>query len=109
MRRLYVIALVLSYLCMSCTKFEEDFIYSDVTQQQTRATIDAATLRESAGVANANNPYSVSNMNKAMIQYCKVLNIQPRPIYATHEYVRFQAKDSVDYYILNSERFRLTV
>ena len=100
MRRLYVIALVLSYLCMSCTKFEEDFIYSDVTQQQTRATIDAATLRESAGVANANNPYSVSNMNKAMIQYCKVLNIQPRPIYATHEYVRFQAKDSVDYYIL---------
>ena len=67
---------------------------------ETRAAINAAALRASAGVANINNPYSVANMRKAMNQISAVYGTQPKPIYATHDYVRFLPKDSLDMYIL---------
>ena len=30
----------------------------------------------------------------------QVMNIQPQPVYATHEHVRFEVRDSLDFYIL---------
>ena len=85
-------------LCFACTQFDEEAMLDEAPT--TRAAVNAAALRESAGIANADNPYSVDNMKAAMTQYCKVMNIQPQPVYATHEYVRFEVRDSLDYYIL---------
>ena len=85
-------------LCFACTQFDEEAMLDEAPT--TRAAVNAAALRESAGIANTDNPYSVDNMKAAMTQYCKVMNIQPQPVYATHEYVRFEVRDSLDYYIL---------
>ena len=86
------------FLCFACTQFDEEAMLDEAPT--TRAAVNAAALRESAGIANTDNPYSVDNMKAAMTQYCKVMNIQPQPVYATHEYVRFEVRDSLDYYIL---------
>lgn len=63
---------------------------------QTRAGLNEAALRASAGIANANNPYSLANMQKAMNYLAVWLGGRPKPLYATHEYVRFLPKDSVE-------------
>lgn len=69
----------------------------------TRSSINAASLRESAGIANVNNPYSSANMQKAAIQLSKLYSTPPRPVYPTHEYVRFLPQDSTQVDILEEE------
>lgn len=98
MKRYRLFLPIFLFLCFACTQFDEEAMLDEAPT--TRAAVNAAALRESAGIANTDNPYSVDNMKAAMIQYCKVMNIQPRPVYATHEYVRFEVRDSLDYYIL---------
>lgn len=98
MKRYRLFLPIFLFLCFACTQFDEEVIPEEAST--TRAAVNAAALRESAGIANTDNPYSVNNMKAAMTQYCKVMNIQPQPVYATHEYVRFEVRDSLDYYIL---------
>ena len=64
-------------LCFACTQFDEEAMLDEAPT--TRAAVNAAALRESAGIANADNPYSVDNMKAAMTQYCKVMNSQSMP------------------------------
>lgn len=98
MKRYRLFLFLLLSLCIACTQFEEEVMPN--VPATTRASVNAAALRASAATANTDNPYSVDNMEAAMIQYCKFANIPPRPIRATHEYVRFEVRDSLDYYIL---------
>lgn len=101
MKRYRLFLFLLLSSCMSCTQFDEEVMPNENEPVTTRASVNAAALRASAATANADNPYSVDNMEAAMIQYCKFANISPRPISATHEYVRFEVRDSLDYYILD--------
>lgn len=96
--KLLVIAILLTAMS-ACTDFEDPIIPADEVPT-TRAVVDPAALRASAAVANPDNPYAVSNMNKAAILYSKLYGVRPQPVNPSHEYVRFQAKDSLDYYIL---------
>lgn len=97
----FLCALIFS-LSIACTAFDEPVepVIEDVL---TRSSINEAALRESAGVANINNPYSVENMQKAAIHISRLYGTQPRPIYATHEYVRFLPQDSTEVDILEDE------
>lgn len=99
MKRYRLFLFLLLSSCIACTQFDEEVMPN--VPATTRASVNAAALRASAATANADNPYSVDNMEAAMIQYCKFANISPRPIRATHEYVRFEVRDSLDYYILD--------
>lgn len=85
-------ALILS-LSIACTAFDEP-VEPVGSTPTTRSAATEAALRASAGIANANNPYSVENMQKAAVQISKAYGTPPRPVYATHEYVRFLPKDS---------------
>lgn len=97
----FLCALIFS-LSIACTAFDEpvELVTEDVL---TRSSINEAALRESAGVANKKNPYSVENMQKAAIHISRLHGTQPRPIYATHEYVRFLPQDSTEVDILEDE------
>ena len=97
----FLLSFIVICLSVGCTHFDEPVMPEEAAQSvETRAAINAAALRASAGVANINNPYSVANMRKAMNQISAVYGTQPKPIYATHDYVRFLPKDSLDMYIL---------
>lgn len=97
----FLLPFIVICLSIGCTHFDEPVMPEEAAQSvETRATINAAALRASAGVANINNPYSVANMRKAMNQISAVYGTQPKPIYATHDYVRFLPKDSLDMYVL---------
>lgn len=97
----FLLPFIVICLSVGCTHFDEPVMPEEAAQSvETRATINAAALRASAGVANINNPYSVANMRKAMNQISAVYGTQPKPIYATHDYVRFLPKDSLDMYVL---------
>lgn len=69
----------------------------------TRSSLNATSLRESAGIANVNNPYSSANMQKAAIHLSKLYGTPPRPVNPTHEYVRFLPQDSTHVDILEEE------
>ena len=92
----FLLSFIVICLSVGCTHFDEPVMPEEAAQSvETRAAINAAALRASAGVANINNPYSVANMRKAMHQISAVYGTQPKPIYATHDYVRFLPKDSL--------------
>ena len=99
MKTLKLFALTALLLCAACAQFDEPVAPNDETPA-TRSSVNATALRASAGIANVNNPYSLDNMEKAMTQYCKYAGLRPRPLSATHKYVRFQPKDSLEYSIL---------
>lgn len=82
MKRYRLFLPIFLFLCFACTQFDEEVIPEEAPT--TRAAVNAAALRESAGIANTDNPYSVDNMKAAMTQYCKVMNIQPRPYRSAH-------------------------
>lgn len=89
----FLLSFIVICLSVGCTHFDEPVMPEEAAQSvETRAAINAAALRASAGVANINNPYSVANMRKAMNQISAVYGTQPKPIYATHDYVRFYRK-----------------
>lgn len=77
-------------MSFACTRFEEPVepIFSEV---QTRAVIGSTT----------NNPYSLKNVRKAMNELSVIYGTRPTPIYATHEYVRFMVKDTIQFAILH--------
>lgn len=99
MKARYLFISLCLLLNFGCTYFDETVSpQADILAQQ--SVLNASDLRESAGVANINNPYAVHNMQQAMKQYCTFAGVQPRPVYATHEYVRFLPADSIQLYIL---------
>lgn len=93
-KALLLLTILLSFL-VGCTDFEEQ-IEPTNEPAQTRAALNEAALRASAGIANVNNPYSQANMQKAMNDLAKWQGTRPKILYATHEYVRFLPKDSVE-------------
>lgn len=90
MKRFLLFAWIILSMPIACSHFEEPVepIAGDV---QTRAVTGS----------NANNPYSLKNVRKAMNELSAVYGTQPTPIYATHEYVRFLVKDTIQFAILH--------
>lgn len=83
-----------------CTHFEEPVAPEEI-DATTRVVIDEEiinpeALRASAGIANANNPYSYKNMQKAAVLMAKYWGTPAKPVGPTHYYVRFLPKDSLE-------------
>lgn len=90
MKRFLLSVWIMLFVAVACTHFEEPVepISSDVP---TRAVTSS----------NTNNPYSLKNVRKALNELSVFYGTQPTPIYATHEYVRFLVKDTIQFAILH--------
>lgn len=63
----YIPVIFTALFVFGCTHFDEPVepVQDLQSEKATRSSVDAAALRESAGVASSDNPYSLANMQRA--------------------------------------------
>lgn len=86
-------------LIPGCTTQQED----EKITEQTENEIDRQIMTRSGGTANANNPYSLQNVQQAARQIINTtIDLEP-----THRYVRFLPADTLQAFTLDSLRLDL--
>lgn len=80
---------------VACTNFDEEL------QPQPQTETPSDEYFQTRAVTNAYNPYSLSNMQQALVQVSKLNGISPIPLQPTHRYVKFNLADTIAYSILS--------